>query len=296
MFIKGADSYLSYGVEPSFGTAPAQLEMIDFGSETFRHDKAFQDFTPISEFSRGKQLLSSVSNISGSVNLPYGLGLVDDFWSVLLRSYWETNVITNRNIQSSLYLEKGNAELSYYTGYSGCVLDGLNISLDGGYATFDTDLLFKDEILDTQVNSSFGSVVDPTDLFTSVSGYLQIDGTTIGTISNFSLNINNNYRMLTGPSSSTANEFIAGDLIIGGSFSLYISDNTQYSKFINEDEFQLTVKLNELQNTSNYHIIDLSNVKISESGINFDKRSKTLNNITFKAIPSGSMINVTRSA
>lgn len=295
MYIKGATSYLAYGLESTFGTSPSQLSQIDFGVESFRLDKGFQAFTPIDELSRNQNLLSSVSNNSGNVNLPYGLGLLDDFWQVLLRSNWSSDIINNSNFDSSLYIEKGNDDLAYYTGYSGSVINSASIDASGQYATFDADILSKEELLDTQVSTTFTTVTEPTDLFTSVSGHLKIDSSTVAAISNFNLSINNNYTPLFGPGESVASEFIAGTLQVTGSFSLHVADNTIYNKFVNEEEFSLQVKFNELLNTSNYNIIDLLNIKISESNINFDKRSKTLNNISFKAISTGDIITVTRS-
>jgi hypothetical protein len=232
---------LSYIDEVTWGALPATpaFRRLRYTSETLGSQKARQRATEIDSARQAADMVTTSVSAGGTINGALSIGTYDDLWESLFCSQFTTDIMTNGTVFQSVYLQK-QLGTGLFLRYPGSYVTAATVSAAlGGFVTASFTIASQTETSSaTDAASSYAA--DNTNRVintVSMTGSIQLGGTSPGSVESFSLDFaNDGAAALFAIGSATAAGMLSGVFTVTGRIRVYFKDFTLYTRYSGETE------------------------------------------------------------
>lgn len=262
-FASTSEGTLAYGVQVACGTPQTTLKELRFVSETLGLTAAT---TVSNEIRPNRNVADSIrtsTSVGGDINIEFSYQTYDDFLKGLLQS--ATGVdganteIKNGTTNSYFTVEKNTpnaAGTNYFTQFTDMQVGGMTLNIaQGAIVAGNFSLLGSGNPTNSGTSlDTNGYTAAPTfpvyNSLANVSAVL-VDGVTAGSVESINFTITNNLREQRAIGNVAPAGVASGQFNVSGTIRIYFSDNTLYTKFINDQTFAISVTLDDETGATN---------------------------------------------
>lgn len=276
----GSNTYLAYGEESTYGTAPANLTALRFTGESLNFKAASTVSNEIRADRNVSDVIRTAYSSEGAFNFELSYGTFDAFIEGLLQSTWSGAgagaTLTNGVTQKSYTIEKGmstqaSGVANKFFLFTGMVPDGMSLTMNTG-AIVNGSMKFKgsNTTYGTSAQDASLTAANTNSVMNAVAHLAMTEGgSSIGNVRTLSFEIDNGLREQRAIGSQAAIGIGAGKFHVKGKMSVYFSDATVYQKFLNDTASSLTVTFDDNGGTAggNTYIFNFPKVKYSGATI-----------------------------
>lgn len=288
-FSSGAQRDLYYKAETTFGTEDATV------TEDFYELRNTEDSLNlvrdnfVSDERRGDRGIHDLrlgnKQPAGDIGFELSYAAFDDFIEAALGGTWAANVVKAGTTTRSFTLVKAFNDISRYQRFTGSVLNTWSLEVNpNAMVTGSFGFICKD------MDASTGTYVDTASLtdastntpFDGFTGSITEGGSSIATVSAFSMSLDNGFERNFVLMSSTNPQVTSGKSNITGSVTLYFEDTTEYEKFVNETESSLVITLEDVDGNS--YEIDLPRIKYTSADVPVNSDGAVMITMNYQAL------------
>lgn len=282
---QGSRSRFGYVAEVTRGTTPVTPAIIELpitghtlnpsiGSledDTIRSDRQIQDFR------HGQK--QGVGEIMA--NLRYGD--YDALLEAVMMGTFTDDELKQGVTPKAFTFEDAMLDIAKYRVYKGGVIDTLKLTaspdqlVKASFGVVGSDMVGSTSALDASVTPATGN--EPFDAFT---GVITEGGVTIGTITSFTLNINNSVANTFAIGSQAAQGFDIGRGRVTGNIQAYVPDNTLLTKLLDEVESSIALTLTDP--AGNSLEFNMPRIKYMTNSVPLNGEGSRIQSLDFQAL------------
>ena len=235
-------------------------------------------------------LKSGNKQASGSIDFELSYENFDDMLEAILETDdtldIATDTIQNGTTMTPYSFEKSFPAGNHYQVYTGMYANSLSLSLaansqvTGSIEFMGMNQEVRTESASTAANTSAISG----GLFDSFTGEIKEGGATIGDITSMSLTISNNLTSTFVLMNDSVKEVVDGRCTVEGSISVYFSDASLYSKFVNDTESSIEFTLTDPANSPDGYTFYLPKVKYTGADMPVSEEGPVTITMPFQAL------------
>jgi len=299
-FSQGSRSSLSFVTESTFGTTPAgNFTNLPFTSHSLNLSKDRVAGNDIQLDRMPRVDRHGNRQASGDIVVDLRDGVYDTFLESAMLSTWSTNVLKVGVTPKFFSIEDYAADIDQARLFTGMSVSTMGISLAPNQmvtATF--GMVGKDMTIDpAQKTQTAAAATAP---FDSYSGDIAIGNagasTAVSVITGLNFTLNNSFAptFVIGDSSAPSLEY--GRAEIEGTITAYFEDRALINRFLNENETELEVSVNDPTGTNAYTFL-FPRIKINSADVPVDGPTSRIINMSFVALydaTEGSNLVITR--
>jgi hypothetical protein len=297
----GSTATLAYGLESTFGTAPANLQLMQYVNFTL---------TPTPEVirdpSRNPQRAASYvrrgnSSSTGNLEVVFRPDVLDDHLELALNGSWASNVLKQGATRKSMTYEQGFPDLeagAAYRTFSGVVANSMQVSLttnELARITFalqgSTDTPFSG----TQLDATPTAIVKKNGYY-HLGGSFNENGSAIAYFSTLEFTLSNNVEGVAALGTDGFRHITPGTATLTGTATALFESTAIYNRFKNDTESSISFTL--VEGTES-HTFLIPKIKYTGAGIQVNTDQGLLVEMQFEAFledTENTLLKVTRSA
>lgn len=239
--------------------------------------------------------------IGGDVGIELEYGAFDTLLEALMQGTWSTDVLKAGTTQRSFTFERKfpSIDTPEWHRAEGSVVNSLSLEIaPNAMVTGSFGIVAEDLLLATSEVASSTYSADAGNLpFDSFTGSITEGGSSIATVTNLSLNIDNGVEARFAVGSDITLEPTSGRSNVTGSLTAYFTSKALYEKFLNETESEIVCTLTDLD--GNDLQIDIPRIKYTAGNPDVSDEGSVTVALDFQALySSGDASNIvfTRTA
>jgi hypothetical protein len=232
---------LSYVPETAYGTTPAvAAKQLRYMSESLGSTKTRQRAAEIDASRQAADQVTTQFSAGGSINGAMSIGTYDELFASAFCASWATDALTNGTVLGSVTLQKQLAT-ALWLRYPGAFCTGFSLSAaQGGFVSCSFNVLAQNETNATADVGTGAQVAAPTNKIINtvnmVSG-ITLGGVGLTKVMSLNLDVSNEGAAQQYAMGSTAAAgMLPGTFTANGRASIYFSDFTLYTRYVNETE------------------------------------------------------------
>ncbi len=187
---------------------------------------------------------------------------------------------------STFTFERQFADITQFQTFTGCAINTMSVSIQP-----ESIVTANLDIVGMGFGNMSGTTLDATPTaasftspFSAFDGSLYIDGVAQTVVTGVDFQIQNGRGVQGVVGSNTSPDVFEGTAVVTGTLSYFLEDATLISLFEDETEAALSIKLDELGDTSDFHSLFFPRIKLNTSDIDPGQEGPIVANATFQAL------------
>lgn len=267
--------------ETTFGVTPATpaLQNLRYTGENVVFNQRSVSSDEIRSDRSTADLIRVGAEVSGDINFELSFGSFDPLIEAALASVFgapTTGLSTMKNgvLLKSFTLQKHFQDLAVpiFQNFRGCRIGGMSLDFRSGQILSGAFSVMGLDAVSTNAQITGATFTNPgagSDVLNAVTNLIEIKKNTVAMatkIRSMTLDLNNNLRGQEAIGTLGNVGIALGRLEVMGNIELYFENGTEYTTFLNNDDFSISFKL--LDAAANYYTFTLPRVKYEEGTIN----------------------------
>jgi len=262
-FASTSEGTLAYGVQVACGTPATALKSLRFVSESLGLTATTSQSEEIVTNRNVADLVRTTTSVGGDINVEFSYEVFDDFFQGLLQASAALDgaggVIKNGVTKKYFTIEKNTptaTPTNYFTQFTDMQVGGMTMNIaQGAIVAGSFSLLGSTEPVNagTSLDGSGYTAAPTFPVFNSLANVsaVSVDATPAGFVESVNFTVTNNLREQRAIGYVAPAGVASGQFVVTGTVSLYFASNALYTKFLNDQEFSLSVTLDDLTDTVN---------------------------------------------
>lgn len=243
----GTQRQVAYITEVTYGTTPGSPQMqvvrtTGGGLKVSRSALESQEFTTDRSI---KVVRPGTKAASFEIPAEMSYGSHEDFFESMMFGAWATDTLKQGNTKKSFTIEEGFTDIPAYQTLTGCIVNTFNLSLrQNSVVTMNFGFIGKSaSTLGATPLDATPTAATTSSVFDSYTGAITEGGSAIATVTDLSLDVNNNLEQVFALFLVDPSYLVSGKARISGRMSCYFADLALANKFLNGTASALVITL-----------------------------------------------------